>query len=90
MEFIFNSKTGEIFERFFNEPLVHFHVPLKDRPKSNCKKCFGRLYTSKNSAGTFMLCPSCVRRCLDSDKYPMNGSSTRLQSSFDHLSKIGR
>ena len=80
MELIFNSKTGELFERFLNEPLTHFHIPPKEAPRSNCKKCFGRFYTNKKPDGSFNLCPSCVRKCIDLSKYSGNVSQVRLQN----------
>ncbi len=75
-ELIFNAKTGEIYKRFFNEPLTHFHLVLLKRPKSDCNQCLGRFYVGKTHNGIFGICPKCARKCLDKNKYLKNAPST--------------
>jgi hypothetical protein len=56
--------TGEIFtiEESDLKLLYPYQIPLKSKPKSNCK-CYGRGYTSINTTTRLhYLCP-CITKC---------------------------
>ncbi len=45
-------------------------IPLLKKPKSNCKRCFGRFYTAFEVKKQFyMPCPKCSRKCIDYDAF---------------------
>lgn len=42
-----------------------YQVPLKKRPSSSCRKCYGRGYIGKNlKMDIFQLC-NCMQKCID-------------------------
>lgn len=65
-----SSHTGEIYEVMEDEvpTLTAFQVRLKQRPPTNCKRCFGRFYESKNiNTGLYVACQKCRKKCVDYD-----------------------
>lgn len=67
---IFSLVSGDIYEIESDElkNLDQYQIPLKKRPKQNCKKCYGRLYIGYNKTiQIYQPCPSCVQRCVDFD-----------------------
>jgi hypothetical protein len=57
--------TGEIFtiEESDVKLLYNYQIPLKTRPKGNCKKCYGRGYVGTDSSTKlYLLCP-CITKC---------------------------
>jgi formylmethanofuran dehydrogenase subunit E len=61
----FSLFSGELFssDETINDP---HQIPLKQRPNSSCKKCYGRFYTSYNTTTKqFIVCPKCLAKCLD-------------------------
>lgn len=42
-------------------------LPLKKRPKHNCKKCFGRGYTGRDTNTLFYVTCSCLQKELNLD-----------------------
>ena len=43
-------------------------VPLTTKPKSNCKKCFGRFYVMYEIKKKYYIpCPKCMKTCVDWD-----------------------
>lgn len=46
--YIFSLITGQIFETSEEDLklLFPYQIPLSEKPKNNCKKCFGRGYES--------------------------------------------
>jgi hypothetical protein len=43
-------------------------IPLIKRPKSNCKKCFGRFHIGfENIRKHYLPCPKCMKKCVDWD-----------------------
>jgi len=64
----FSATSGVIYElpKDMNKALDQYQVPLLNQPKSNCTKCFGRLYTGYNlSLKAFNICPKCGHRIID-------------------------
>lgn len=60
--------TGEYYEVLEDEVemLDSFQVRLKQRAKSDCKKCYGRFYIGLNaSTGLYLPCQKCGKKCLD-------------------------
>lgn len=68
MVWIFNTVSGEIYQlyRYELKAAQLYEVPLKKRPNSNCKKCYGRLYTGRiPETGYFYPCAKCMRAFAD-------------------------
>jgi len=66
----FSIITGEIYELpdDMASSVDKFQLQLKDLPKSNCKKCYGRFYTSYNvGMQVYNICISCGRKILKED-----------------------
>lgn len=66
----FSLITGNIFQ--INEDEIKSldinQLLLINRPKNNCKKCFGRFHVGKNlTSGFYTICPKCAIRCIDLD-----------------------
>ena len=41
-------------------------IPLTVKPKSNCKKCYGRFYTALETKKKYYIpCPRCMKKCVD-------------------------
>ena len=62
--------TGEVYEVLEDEMqfLDNFQVPLLKRPNPNCKKCYGRFYSSKNmNTELYVPCMKCGKKCIDFD-----------------------
>jgi hypothetical protein len=72
----FSIFSGELFES--EDKLTDaFQIPLKKRPNKNCKKCYGRFYTSYNlTTRKYEICPKCLAACLD-EKYILDYLKTR-------------
>lgn len=67
----FSLHTGEIYEVLEDEisTLNEFQVPLKCKPKSSCKNCYGRLHVGLNTlTQLYALCDSCSKKCIDWEK----------------------
>jgi hypothetical protein len=65
----FSLFSGEIYEseEKLSDP---FQILLRQRPNANCKKCFGRLYTSYNTTKKiYELCPRCLKKCIIINDY---------------------
>ena len=67
---LFSLITGEIITVEEDE-LRHFdhsHVILKEKPKGDCKKCYGRFYIGKEiNKNYYIPCPRCMRKYADWD-----------------------
>lgn len=62
--------TGEIFpiEEADVKLLFSYQIPLKTKPKSGCKKCYGRGYISIDSQTKLHHLCSCTTKCV-ADNY---------------------
>jgi len=41
-------------------------VPLKKKPSSSCKKCYGRFYIGlETKSKSYVPCPKCISKCVD-------------------------
>ena len=61
----FSLFSGEIYDSPTEISDPH-QIPLKQRPKTSCKKCYGRFYqyyhlTQKH----YVMCNKCAKTCLD-------------------------
>lgn len=66
----FSVLSGELYYISEDEikNLDSAQIPLKKKPSSSCKKCYGRFYVGKDIAtGQYAICPRCARRCIDWD-----------------------
>lgn len=46
-----------------------YQIPLKGKPASSCKKCYGRLYTGYNIITKhYEICRKCGMKCIDMEK----------------------
>lgn len=62
--------SGEIYEIDEDEikNLDAYQIPLKQRPNSSCKKCYGRGYIGFNIiTKSYELCRRCGRKIIDFD-----------------------
>jgi hypothetical protein len=67
----FSIFGGNIFESVAEEEKVldAFQIPLKRKPKSSCKSCYGQFYTGYDTIKRhFLICSPCSRICIDIDK----------------------
>jgi hypothetical protein len=67
----FSLFSGEIYAvSAEDEVFLDAHqIPLKCKPKSSCKKCYGRLYTGYNPISKhYEICRKCGVKCIDMDK----------------------
>ena len=56
--------TGDTFKIQEDDKLFDYQFPLKSKPKSSCKRCFGRGYTGTDPKnGLHHLC-KCIDKCL--------------------------
>lgn len=75
LRLFFSLTSGEIYNIAEDEVknLDKNQIPLKNRPKDNCKKCYGRMYESKHlrkeSEGWvfdyYTPCSKCSKKCVD-------------------------
>lgn len=66
----FSLISGELYELpdDFTKPSDKYQLKLNDKPKSNCKKCYDRFYTSFNpKLKIYNICPSCTKKLLATD-----------------------
>ena len=58
--------TGETFKIEQEDlPLLYNHqIPLKSKPKSNCKRCYGRGFTGIDDRNKLHILCSCISKCL--------------------------
>lgn len=70
-QIMFSLITGDIYTILSDEikNMDEYQVPLKKRPLSNCKKCFGRFYTGRHlKHNLFIMCSKCSPKCVDIEK----------------------
>jgi hypothetical protein len=70
-QLMFSLITGEIYTILSDELKVmdEYQVPLKQKPQSNCSKCYGRLYIGKDHIHQlYIMCPKCSIKCIDTEK----------------------
>ena len=63
----FSIITGEIYEvpDYMKDVLDHYQLQLSAVPKDNCRKCYGRFYTSYDpKLKVYNLCPRCAKKYL--------------------------
>jgi hypothetical protein len=71
------SGTYSEYPEYDKKLLRPGHIPLLKKPKSNCKKCFGRGFSGRDTSNlTYNLC-SCMYKILDLEllKEIENGST---------------
>jgi hypothetical protein len=79
----FSAFSGDIYEVDEDEMgvLDDAQIPLTDRPKSNCRKCYGRGFTDKDHhRGTYSIC-TCLRKKIDWDLLKAKHTLTQPVSS---------
>lgn len=67
----FSLFSGVIYEVAEDETqfLDPYQIPLKERPNSSCKKCFGRLYVGYNIITKhYDICKKCGHKAIDMEK----------------------
>lgn len=66
----FSLLSGEIYEVEADEGknLDKYQIQLKQRPKSSCRKCYGRLYRGFDIRNKiYQVCISCMNKCIAKD-----------------------
>jgi len=75
LKLYFSLVSGDMF--YVNEDEVknldESHIPLKQKPSSSCKSCYGRFYIGRDvkyngsvwQKGHYIPCPKCMRKCVD-------------------------
>jgi hypothetical protein len=63
---VFSGSYFQIPEKDLNL-LQQGHLPLIKKPRSNCKKCFGRGYSGRNKKELSYFPCSCVLKTLNTD-----------------------
>lgn len=69
--FYFSLFGGTIYQESSDvEPILDaFQIPLKRKPDSSCKVCYGRMYTGYDCIQRhYILCSKCSKKCIDIDK----------------------
>lgn len=63
----FSLFSGELYES--DEELSDPHqIPLRQKPSTNCKKCYGRFYTHYNTTHRlFEVCSKCLPKCINEE-----------------------
>ena len=71
----FSMVSGEIYHVEEDEVknLGKDQIPLKEKPKSNCKKCYGRFFTGRHMKRVdnnwvqdyYIPCPKCAQKYID-------------------------
>ena len=67
----FSLFSGQIYDVPEDEVklLDGFQIPLIERPKDTCRKCYGRFYTAFNTTGGYYeVCASCARKYVDAKR----------------------
>ena len=70
-QIMFSLITGDVYTILSDElkNMDEYQVPLKGYPKTNCSKCYGRFYTSRNlTHNLYIMCPKCSPKCVDVEK----------------------
>lgn len=65
---MFSLITGDIYTIESDElkNMDKYQIPLKKRPPSSCKQCYGRMYTGYNSTlKVYQFCHKCANTCID-------------------------
>lgn len=68
LKLFFSLVSGEMYyiEEDEIKNLDNSQVPLLKKPKSNCKKCYGRFYTGfEVNKKYYMPCTKCSKSCVD-------------------------
>jgi len=62
--YAFSIITGQVFPiQEDDKPLLYsYQIPLTTKPKSNCKKCYGRGYTGIDSKTKFHIMCTCTSK----------------------------
>jgi len=62
--YAFSVITGQVFpiQKDDIKLLFKYQIPITNKPKSSCKKCFGRGYTSMESKTNFHIMCSCISK----------------------------
>ncbi len=65
---IFSVTLGEIYEIDEDEIILldRRQIPLLEKPRSSCKRCYGRFYESYTPAEcVYNICTKCGKECID-------------------------
>lgn len=71
MKYYFSIFGGYIFSANEKEEMVldSFQIPLIEKPKNNCSKCYGKFYTGYDlTKRHYIACPKCMKKYLDVKK----------------------
>lgn len=68
---VYSVFSGCIFEmpEIDSKILDVTQIPLKQYPKKNCNKCYGRYYTSRDTSNFAYYACNCVRKVVDRANY---------------------
>jgi hypothetical protein len=68
---VYNGEQYEIAEKDISN-ILEGEIPLKKKPSTNCKQCYGRAHTGIDLvSNTYTLCRKCVVSNLDT-KYMLD------------------
>lgn len=67
-QLMFSLNTGDVYTIEADElkNMDKYQIPLKQKPSSSCKKCYGRMHVGFNlTTKVYMPCRRCVTKCVD-------------------------
>jgi RNA processing factor Prp31 len=70
LKLFYSLISGEIYTVEADEVdnLDQYQIPLLQRPKDNCKKCYGRMYIGRDvHKDIYIICHKCAKKCVDFD-----------------------
>jgi hypothetical protein len=67
--FVFSVITGEVYpiEQEDVKTLFKYQIPLTDKPRSSCNRCYGRGYAGVDPTTKFYQICSCMSRKISPD-----------------------
>lgn len=62
--------SGDVYEIAEDEigNLDDFQVPLIKKPKSNCKRCYGRGYIGRDRVKKYFIMCNCIKKYIDKER----------------------
>ena len=70
LKLFFSLITGNLYyvEEDEVKNLDQAQLPLKQKPSSSCKKCYGRFYVGRDiNRNYYIPCPKCGLKCIDQE-----------------------
>jgi hypothetical protein len=65
MQYIYNVYSGECYSilEYELKNVQEGEIPIRQKPKTSCKKCYGRGYIGRDSTKhIFQPCPNCIEK----------------------------